>query len=133
LPIGVTGKGDVVFPMRCEALIRQPDPPVSSPAAQTAPPYGQGQALQSANSNPSSSAGEVGPENAGASRTSAYERSNPDARQSRSGKREQSTRSESAEASLAQDSVRSRDRPMARSRRITHRAEPEWYNALGLR
>jgi hypothetical protein len=134
LPIGVTAKGDVVFPMQCEALIHQPDPLSSSPAAQTVPPYGQSQALQPASSSLSSSAGEVGPsENAGANRTSAYARSNPDTRQSRSGKREQSTRSKSAEAVFSQGTDRSRERPMARSPRITHPAEPEWYNALGLR
>jgi hypothetical protein len=68
-PVGVTAKGDVVFPMRCEALIQhQPGQLSSPPPVQTAPSDQQDQALGSANSNLSSNAAEAGPsDNAGAS------------------------------------------------------------------
>lgn len=85
----------------------------------------------------SSDAVEAAPSyNDGASRTSSNSKSNVDARQRKLGKRNQSARLKSVEAVLGnvQGTGRSREqRPIARSRRMAQPAEPDWYNALGLR
>ena len=139
MPLGVTTKGDVVFPMRCEALIHhQADQPSSSPPASppkpAAPSDQQAQPVQSGDSK-STRVGEVGvSEIPGASGRSGNSRSSLDSRQTRPGKQEQSPRAKSAKTISAQDADRSRERPVARSRRTARAGEePDWYNALGLR
>jgi hypothetical protein len=138
-PTGVTAKGEFVFTIGCKDLIQQ-HPAVetpSSPSVVTAPSYGKSQAAKSANSERTHpDTGEAGgSNNEGASRSS-NPKSNVNTARTEPAKSTKSVRMKSFAAAPehAERTDRSQQqRPMARPGRMAERAEPDWYNALGLR
>jgi hypothetical protein len=137
-PTGITANGDFVFSIRCQNLIQHhPGEMPSSPAVHTAPSDGKDQAVKSANSEAYRDTVEVGPSNNEAvGRTSSDSKAKGGAGERKQAKRNKPVRMKSFAAALgnAQGTDRWREqRPMARSRRMAQPAEPDWYNALGLR